>query len=100
MTAKPTTTLPAEASAFLLALAAGKYEKQGAAVQSVLGKIASIWPPAAAISHGISVFLWVNRETAPKGGAVPDNSGGFVPANNSRYDPRTAVFIDKNWLGF
>lgn len=96
----PAITLPAEASAFLLALAAGKYDEEIAVVQSALGKIAAIWPPAAAISQGISVFLLVNRETAPTGGVVPDGQGGFTPANNSRYDPRTGVFVDKNLLGF
>ena len=92
--------LSAEASAFLLDLAKGHYDQQVSELQTMLGKIATVWPPAAAISQGISVYLWINRETAPTGGVVPDGQGGFVAANNSHYDPKTGAFLEKNIFGF
>jgi len=102
MTSAPATTniLPAEASQFLLDLAAGKYDSEVAKIQAILGKAAAVWPPFAAISQAISVFIWVNKATAPHGGVIPDGQGGFVPADNSTFDSTTGQFTEPNALGF
>jgi len=76
--------LSKEASDFLLELASGKHDKEVVFVKRILTSIAPIWPPAEGLSHAISVFLWLNKMTAPQGGVVPDGRGGFVPASNSR----------------
>jgi hypothetical protein len=79
--------LSKEASDFLLALADGKHDREIVFIKRALTSIAPIWPPAEGISHAISVFLWLNKTTAPTGGVVPNGRGGFVPASNSRIGP-------------
>jgi hypothetical protein len=79
--------LSKEASQFLLELAQGKYDREITMIRRVLICVASIWPPADGILHGLDVFIWVNRKTVPTGGVVPDGRGGYVPASNSRIGP-------------
>lgn len=81
------------AADLLTALAAGKYDKEVAFTEEILSKIAVVLPPFAAVEKGLEIFLWINRITAPAGPIVPDGQGGWVPQNNSRYDPATGKFL-------
>ncbi len=78
------TDLSKEASDFLLELAQGKYDREVTMIRRALINLAPIWPPANGILHGLDVLIWVNHETAPTGGVVPDGRGGYVPASNTR----------------
>jgi hypothetical protein len=92
---KNLSTLSAAASAFLLALAGGKYDSEVAVTEQILKDLAVALPPAGEIEKALEVFLWLNKVTAPSA-VVPDGKGGFVPAGNSHYDPKTGKFVPKS----
>jgi len=71
-------TLSAMAAALLAGLAAGKYDKQVAFAENMLGELGLIFPPAAMVERGVEVFLLINKMTAGRGPMVPDGRGGYV----------------------
>ncbi len=81
------------ASAILTELTTGKYDKELAVGKEVLTNIATAIPAFGAIERGLEFFLWINRITAPSGPIISDGRGGWVPANNSRYNPETGEFL-------
>lgn len=85
--------LPKAGSDFLLGLSRGEYVREVQQVQKVLSLIGRFWPPALLISRGLTIFLTINRLSAPME-VVPDGRGGYVPSTNSRYDPKTGRFLD------
>jgi hypothetical protein len=87
-------TLSSAASAFLLALANGKYDPQVAVTEQILKDLAVTLPPAASVEKALEVLLWLNKATAPQI-VTPDGKGGVVPAGNSRIDPKTGKFFPK-----
>jgi hypothetical protein len=92
--------LAAAQAAFLCDLAEGKYDKQVAAVQRLLGVLGAFWPPAKVVSRALSTFIMLNKLTAPGVPVVADGAGGFVPEDNSTYDRETGVFTKGpfSWL--
>lgn len=80
------------ASALLYGLAHGKYDGQVAVTEDGLKKLGVVFPPALEVEKALEVFLFLNKLTAPKA-VIPDGQGGFVPADNSRYDPKTGAFL-------
>lgn len=92
---KNLSTLTAAASAFLLALAHGKYDPEMAVTERILKDLSVALPPAAEIEKALEIFLWLNKITAPAA-VVPDGRGGQVPVDNSRVDPATGTFIQKD----
>lgn len=77
----------------LTGLAAGKYDKEVEFTEDLLLTIGVVFPPFVQLEKAGEVLLAINRMTAPRGPIVPDGHGGFVPASNSRYDPKTGRFI-------
>ncbi len=87
-------TLAAMASALLTGLAAGKYDPNVAMTEKILSDLGVIFPPAGQVERALEIFLFLNKMTAPRAAIIPDGQGGFVPASNSQYDPKTGRFID------
>jgi hypothetical protein len=87
-------TLNRAASALLFGLAHGKYGGEVAVTEDLLKGLGVIFPPAGEVEAALEVFLFLNKLTAPSS-VVPDGCGGFVPAINSRIDPKTGQFIPK-----
>jgi hypothetical protein len=79
-----------------LDLAAGKYNDQISQLDKVLSVAAMIPGPigvaALVAKKALDGFIELNRLTAPAH-VVPDGRGGWVPADNSRFDPKTGEFI-------
>lgn len=74
-------------SDFLLDLAHGKYDREVGQLSAILGTVSPI------AKRVFDSFILLNRMTAPNH-VVPDGAGGFSPSTNSRYDPKTGIFID------
>ena len=84
--------LAAAQAVFLRDLAAGRYDKQVAAVQRLLGVLGAFWPPAKVVSRALSTFVMLNRITAPSE-IMHDGAGGIIPKHGqSIYDPKTGRF--------
>jgi hypothetical protein len=86
-------TVSAMAAALLSGLASGKYDKEVAFTEDMLSELGLVFPLAGAVEKALQVFLVINNMTAPRGPVVPDGRGGYVPASNSRYNPKTGEFI-------
>lgn len=85
-------TLAAMASALLTGLASGKYDPEVAMTEQVLNDLGVIFPPALQVERALEIFLFLNKMTAPRAPIIPDGHGGFVPADNSTYNPKTGRF--------
>lgn len=69
----------------------------------VLGIVGLILPPAAVASNyvryaavaisGVQMAVRIGTSLDLFAGAVPDGRGGWVPATNSHYDPKTGQFL-------
>jgi hypothetical protein len=62
---------------------------------------AKVYPPLEMAVLAEPLIAFMIRHQAAKikagladGSIIPDGRGGFVPATNSRYDPRTGFFVD------
>lgn len=87
--------LAAAQAIFLRDLAAGRYDKQVAAVQRLLGLLGAVWPPARLVSRALAAFVLLNRVTSPAE-IIADGKGGFIPKHGqSIYDPKTGRFTGK-----
>lgn len=86
-------TLQEISSQLLTGLAAGKYDKEVAFGERVLTEIGIALPPAMMVKQALEVFLEINKMTAPRRAIVSDGQGGFVPENNSKYNPATGEFL-------
>ena len=77
------------AAALLTGLAAGKYDQQVAFVESMLGDLSIVFPPAGAVAQGIEVFMFINKMggLGRAGPVVPDGRGGWV-SKSWADDPR------------
>ncbi len=80
------------ASAFLLGLAHGKYDKDIAAIDQALRLASNFIPQALVAQEIVDGLVALNKATAPDA-VVPDGHGGFVSASNSHYDPKTGEFL-------
>ncbi len=80
------------ASAFLLGLAHGKYDKDIAAIDQALSMASNFIPQAEIAKEILDGLVELNKATAPDA-VVPDGHGGFVPSTNSKYDPKTGEFL-------
>jgi hypothetical protein len=84
--------LSPEASAFLLGLASGKYDAGIAGMDEAFSIAGSVFPQALVAREIVDGLLALNKATAPVS-VVPDGQGGYVPSNNSRFDPATGEFL-------
>lgn len=72
---------------------------EGVALVSTLLDDGALFYPRLAVLKPLIMFL-ARREAAylksglDNGSIVPDGAGGFVPATNSRFNPRTGEFIE------
>jgi hypothetical protein len=90
---KHSSTISSMMSSILIGLGRGDYDNEVALTEKVLLDLAVAFPPLAELEKALEFFLWINRVTAPRGKVVPDGRGGWVPENNSRYDPKTGRFL-------
>ena len=91
--------LAAMASALLTALAAGKYEPDVEMTEKILNDLGVIFPPARQVERALEIFLFLNKMTAPRSPVIPDGRGGFIPGDNSTYDPKTGRFTTGPFSG-
>lgn len=75
-------------------------EKIDAAVNAIIDLLklgAGLFPALAAAMPVIILFIrWEAHKLKTgisSGAIVPDGDGGFVPASNSRFDPKTGKFL-------
>lgn len=80
------------ASAFLLGLAHGKYDKDIAAIDQALSMASNFIPQAALAKEILDGLVELNKQTAPTA-VEPDGQGGFVPTTNSHWNRQTGEFI-------
>ncbi len=75
-------TLSAWASSILLGLANGEFDPQIEELETWLGRLGVIFPPALEAEKALELFLFINKLSAPRGGVIPDGAGGYVPATD------------------
>ena len=71
-------------------------------IDGIFAVLVAVYPPLTAIKFIMLPLLRAAIGTAATsiakgiadGTLVPDGAGGFVPATNSRYDPKTGNFIE------
>ena len=80
------------ASAFLLGLAHGKYDKDIAAIDQALSMASNFIPQAALAKEILDGLVELNKQSAPLA-VQPDGQGGFVPTSNSHFDRKTGNFL-------
>lgn len=76
-------------------------EEIDAGVDALIGvlKFASLFSAKLRLSLPV-ISIWLRYQAhklktgIASGAIVPDGAGGFVPASNSRFDPKTGKFID------
>jgi hypothetical protein len=72
-------------------------DKSVAIVDALLGDLAAIYPPASLalpfIKALVGLEAWKLKVGLNNGSLVSDGKGGIVPASNSKYDPKTGVFL-------
>ena len=73
-------------------------DRAAQAIIDVIDAAAKIWPQLRLARPLIVAFIryeaYKLKRGIEDGTVVPDGAGGWVPASNSRYNPRTGRFID------
>lgn len=91
------TTLWAFAASLLDGLAAGKYDKEVAFVESMMLEESIVIPQFSALERALELGLLINKMTAGRGPIIADGKGGYL-TQSWIDDPRHKLDRDGNFL--
>lgn len=78
-------------------MTAGEIDQAAAVAQDLIIVGAGFYPPLAPIVPLLKAFVVqqaaILKTGLANGSIVPDGRGGFVPASNSHFDPKTGEFL-------